>query len=426
MREVPSYSFAQYLAVSTITASDGRKVTLSYNANGTLKTVTDGSRTVTYSSHGVPSATNYFYLDSVTLADGATKWSYLYNETVDGTAGAGSIRQATLPTGGSYSYTYQLVTFNAALPPTQVISRKTGDGGTWTFGYTPASAILQNDTVSAGCGNPAFDLTTVVGPDGKRLYCHVGYNSIGATSDGTSFIYAIGTVAGTETGVGQGQGGADVEKDAPGFGPLPITKAQYFARPADNLAAFLAPVSAVENTGHTVTRDGATYNTSLSGFDKYGNPTLVSETGPRSDTRNTTIAYYIDTTKWIIHQRASESPVVNNVALGTIVKKFDTNANVLSETKYGVKTAWTYDTQGNIATKTDALLNVISYQNYKMGIPQLENHPEGEVLKRVVDNAGNVTSVTDGASVSEQPWHLELKDWTVAQQTVGPIAAAAY
>jgi len=393
-------TFAQYLAVSQVTASDGRKVTLNYNASGTLKSVTDGTRTVTYANHAVPNATGYFYLDSVTLPDGATKWSYAYNEAVDGTAGAGSIRQATFPTGGQYSYAYQLVTFNAALPPTQVISSKTGDGGTWSFSYKPASAILQNSTVSSGCGNPALDVTTVVSPDGTRLYCHVGYNSIGATTDGTSFIYAIGTLASTEIGVGQGISGADVEKTTPGFSPLAVTNAQFFARPADNLAAFQAPISAVETNGQSVTRDTATYGTTFSGFDKYGNPGLVTETGPRGDIRKTTVGYYIDTGKWIIHQRASEAPVVNTVALGTISRVFDANGNVLSETKYGVKTGWTYDVQGNIATKTDALQNAISYQNYKLGIPQLENHPEGETLKRVVDSVGNVTSVTDGAGAT--------------------------
>ena len=392
-------TFAQYLAVSSITASDGRLVTLSYNANGTLKSVTDGTRTVTYSSHGVPNAPTYFYLDSVTLADGVTKWSYAYNESVDGSAGAGSIRQASFPGGGSYTYAYQLVTFNANLPATQVIGSKKGDGGTWTFGYKPATTILQDATATGGCNNTAFDVTTVTGPDGTRLYCHVGYNSIGVTKNGGSFIYAIGALTGTEVGPGQGDGGADVEMDSPGFTAQVITRAQNLVRPGDAFPV-AQPVSFVQSTGHAVTRDGASYTTTLSGFDQYGNAALVTETGPRGDSRATTIGYYIDPTKWILHQRASEAPVVNNVALGTISRKFDPNANMLSETKSGVKTAWTYDTQGNIATKTDALNNVFNYKNYKLGIPQLENFPEGQTLKRVVDTVGNVTSMTDGENAT--------------------------
>jgi len=75
---------------------------------------------------------------------------------------------------------------------------------------------------------------------------------------------------------------------------------------------------------------------------------------------------------------------------------YDSNGNLLSENKFGVTTQFTYTAEGDIATKRDARGNTITYSQYKQGIPQSEVHPESVTIARVVDNAGNVTSQTDG------------------------------
>ncbi|MFJ4257773.1 RHS repeat protein [Pseudomonas monteilii] len=77
-------------------------------------------------------------------------------------------------------------------------------------------------------------------------------------------------------------------------------------------------------------------------------------------------------------------------------RTFDANSNLLIETRNGVTTRFTYDAQGNLASKTLPGNRVHTYSNYKRGIPQTEVQPEGITLTRVVDNAGNITSETNG------------------------------
>lgn len=69
---------------------------------------------------------------------------------------------------------------------------------------------------------------------------------------------------------------------------------------------------------------------------------------------------------------------------------------MLSVTKDGVTTSYTYDSQGNVATITFPRNLVRTYSNYKRGIPQAETQPEGISISRVVDDAGNITSETNG------------------------------
>lgn len=399
-------SFARYLAVATISASDGRLVTFDYTNDGALLSVTDGTRTVHYGVRAVPNATSYFFLDTVTRPDG-THWDYAYNEAFDDSPGAGSIRRVRYPTGGTYDYTYRKVQFNAVLPETHAVVSKTGDANTWTFSYTPATATVQDGTLNR-CGVPQFDMTTVTSAvDGTRRYCHFGYNSVTApTATGKLFVYAVGTLVASD--VGDGTDGGAIEATSVSVAPLNVTNAQYESRSNDPLAALQEFVSIPLFTARHLTRDGLQYSTTYRLFDAYGNPGESTELGTPNvlapegrDTRVTTHAYQIDTDKWVLHEKQRDAIVVNGEPVGEISRVFDAaNFNVLSETRFGVTTNWRYYATGDLRTKTDARQNTVTYSDYKRGIAQSESHPESVAISRVVDDVGNVTSQTDGENAT--------------------------
>lgn len=93
--------------VKTITASDGRAVTFNYAANGSLDTVTDGTRTWKYLLTEIPGFATNFNLDEVRRPDG-NFWKYQYNAPGSlpgvGTPGGFSMKKVTYPTGGTFDY----------------------------------------------------------------------------------------------------------------------------------------------------------------------------------------------------------------------------------------------------------------------------------------------------------------------------------
>ncbi len=99
--------------------------------------------------------------------------------------------------------------------------------------------------------------------------------------------------------------------------------------------------------------------------------------------------------KWIIRVKKDETVSEDAESLAT-TRTFDANANLLSETRAGVTTSFTYTGEGDLATRTDARQKTTTYLGYSRGIPQTENQPEAVTVTRVVSGAGNVTSETDG------------------------------
>ncbi|PAU65776.1 hypothetical protein BZL41_04990 [Pseudomonas sp. PIC25] len=75
---------------------------------------------------------------------------------------------------------------------------------------------------------------------------------------------------------------------------------------------------------------------------------------------------------------------------------FNANGSLLEEIVDGVKTSFTYDSQGNLATKTMPRGIVHSFSDYHRGIAQTESQEEGVFVYRNVDDAGNVISETNG------------------------------
>src|SRR5882672_2605079 len=373
-------------SVSQINSGDGRTVTFSY-AGGVLSTVSDGTRTWTYTYD--TSEPNFPFLTEVKRPDGQT-WKYSYNLTPGPSAGAFSMNQLTYPTGGTLSYSYGFVEFNVNLPRTTVVTQKIGVGGPWTFSYNPATTMATLDSTGTNhfTDDSMMDRTVITAPDSVRMYFHVGANSINSGA-----VYAIGLLLYEAVGVNF-QTGAAYQLEGH-FWDVDIISNTINQRPGTPWISDGA-IGATKPLSQIIVRNGQSYSTAYGNYDAFANAGSIAEQGTTTngaqDVRNTTKSYNVLTGKWILHLPKDET----TDTIGTINRTYDGNGNLLSENKYGVATTFTYTPTGDIASKKDARNNTISYSQYKRGIPQSEVHPEGVNIARVVDDFGNVTSQTDG------------------------------
>jgi ankyrin repeat protein len=316
--------------VQSISASDGRTVTFNY-VGATLSTIVTSAGTWTYSLTQVPNtATNQFFLSQVARPDGTT-WKYEYNPTSSGpgvgTPGGYSMKKVTYPTGGTISYTYGFIIFNAnvALPPSTVVAQKQSSEGTWTYAYQPATtpvAFLNGAAsyvIDPAAPNTQFDRTTVTGPEGSTQFLHLGYTSVSPGS-----VYLIGTLAGKIASSNIGGQLFFTQLESNSWGHVLISS-QPNVRPGNSLA-FDSETDIPLLTEHQVSRNGQIYKTDYSNFDAFTNPQTIVETG--TDTRTTTVTYFTDATRWIIHQKKDET----TDTIGTITRTFDPlNGNNVDE-----------------------------------------------------------------------------------------------
>jgi YD repeat-containing protein len=382
-----------------VTASDGRRVDFTY-LGGALTSVSDGTRSWSYNVTPIPNYVGAYNLTSATRPDGG-QWQYFYNDPGSGpgtgTPGGFSMRKAIYPTGGEVNYEYEFVRFAqpGTVPTTTVITKKTAGSDIWDYTYRPAEQPLPLCNEALCAVDPVadalkLDKTTVLNPDGStHVFQHVGYTS---ASNGVMFL--IGTLLFKQTG--------DLQFDAYSWGGQQISN-QVNINPYS--LVFDSVTRAPVLMEKAVNRYGAEYRARFfqaggTGFDQYGNPQQMVETGPTpgggTQSRTTNYTYKVDPARWILHVRKDEI----SDTLGSILRTFDNNANMLTESRYGVDTTYTYTGAGDVATKTDARSNTITFSNYKRGVPQSESHPEAVNISRTVDGAGNVLSETDGANAT--------------------------
>lgn len=365
------YSGALSQEISGVTTSDGRSVSFAYAGSGTTQrrvtSISGASRTYTYAYQAISGVPNKYFLQSVTRP-GGTAWTYAYNASLGSSAGSYVMNAMVYPEGGSHGYAYGFAAFDAANSlnrSTVVTSKATNTGASWSFSYTPGSFGVT-------------DSTSVTSPTGVVTYRHVGPNY---SSSGT--VWMVGLLT-TKT-IGSAQSETYVW-DKQSISTESYSRPGAFASKVD-IGVTNAPVL----KQRVIVRDGATYTTDFSNFDAYGNPQTVAETGTNGGNRTASLSYYINTSKWIVRQVKDES-----FSGSSITRSFDGNGNMLSVTNNGVSTSHSYDSQGNVSSTVFPRGLSHSYSNYYRGIARSETRPELITLSRVVDDAGNVTSETNG------------------------------
>ena len=372
--------------VSSVQANDGRRIDFTYLAqaggeltrriNSVTSRDSQGDRVYMYGYQAIVGFAGAYNLTSVTRP-GGTQWQYQYFGDRNATIPGGFLLSAaTYPEGGTISYGYgtslsDYVYFdtvsNAQSRTTVIKSKSTGDGGTWSFSYSPGAA-------------GTYDTTTVNTPSGAVTYRHVGPNF---ASSGT--LWMVGLLMQKVIGSAQSETYSWASQ---------VISSQQLKRPGAWLATrFDNNTSAPVMASKSIARDGASHYTTFSVFDGYGNPTSISETGPNGGSRSTSLSYYYDTSKWIVKQVRNQ-----NVSGGVqITRNFDGNGNLYDITQDGVTTTFPLRfSHGEVNQATFPRGLVHTYSNYKGGIAQAESQPEGISLSRSVSDSGNVVSETNG------------------------------
>ncbi|MDH0661553.1 hypothetical protein N5D48_04000 [Pseudomonas sp. GD03858] len=403
--------------LSSVTASDGRQLTFSYDPNTRkLLSILDGTgRKWSYAYQGADNY-NSRSLVSVTLPTGE-QWSYAYapgawqDETFAVRRGSmvsaqpRKLIKMTLPTGGSVSYTYGSFQYMGQINLQQgerITSRTLSTGQKWTYAFTR--------------GQRTYDTTQVDAPDGKYVYQFMGPAFLDLTERGMPSAYQNNAWQ-----IGQLMSVTDPQGNQESYTYDKRELSPYEVWVVDVGRTFDAKSWAPLTTSRTYTRDGATYKTVYSAFDAYGNPGTRTETGPNGGSRTTTLTWHNDPARWIIGLPKDEtSPGL------AITRSYDANGKLLNMTRNGVPVSYTYDAQGNLASKTLPGNRVHGYANYKRGIAQHETQPEGVVIARVVDDAGNVTAYTDGEQHTTRYAYDGLNRVTAMTPPLGTAQTTAY
>ncbi len=371
---VVAYTASASPKISTVTTNDSRTINFLYNPNGFVSSISTSGYSYAYNYQAVSGVAGAYFLSSVTRPGGTT-WQYQYNAVLSSAPGSYALKQVIYPEGGFINYGYgsgssDYVYFdsvsNAASRSTVVKTKSTSDGGTWTFAYAPG-------------GSGIYDTTTVNAPSGTSTYRHIGPNYASSGS-----LWQVGLLMQKQIG--------SVQTEAYTWTSQAISSQQYKRPGAWRATRLDSSTNAPVLASRSITRDGQAYATTFSGFDAYGNPGTVTESGPNGGSRTTTLTYFISTAKWIVRQVQNQT-VSGGVAIS---RSFDGNGNLQLVTRDGVATSYSYDSQGNVSQATFPRNLVHAYPNYKRGIALTENQPEGVSIVRLVSDAGNMTSETNG------------------------------
>jgi len=412
--------------LAAITASDGRRLDVGY------LTDTDRIGTVSLTPASGPARTwSYQYstaltplLSKVTLPDGSA-WSYdlagfrtgeirIGEGTCDGlgllstnvpsgsmvhpSGLSGTFRVTPVARGRSYvprqcmknadDSSYALVPHEYAV---FAITQKTYSGAglstqTWAYSYSPANASWLQDC-AGGCIDTVW--TDVADPQGHATR-HTFSNRFDETEGQLQRVDAYSEAVGTSLLRSEVD-----EYAASNAGSWPSVY-------GDNLQSRMnwAVVGRqMPLNKRTITQDSDSYTWQAEAFNEFAQVTRTkrfsSITGQGAVQEQTT--YLNDLPHWALGLPLQ----TDNLTTGETVSRnvYDlTNVTLTERWRFGQKLmSYTFNGAGQLASFTDGNTKTTSLGNYKRGIPQTIGYPDGTSQSLVVDDFGQITSITDQA-----------------------------
>ncbi len=441
-----------------ITASDGRRIDLTYGADDQIVSATAHGKTWNYAYVDYPQANVGGHLTGVTLPDGSA-WSYGQNpgpyvayeqhyETRYSSTPGGSpmqIQVEVLEKVAFCSYDHYL---SPAVVPFEM-RHPSGARGVFNFKTmrhgrtnTPGECAFSwdtHDTSNREAQNnhnlyPAFkDVWSLTGktlsgpgmPDGTWTYA---YDNLQACIDRT--CANSGTPVTKTVTVTEPDGSSTVSTFGKNYG---IDEGQLLAVETRQGATVLSRTSYsyVSNTeapnqpfpdlvGVTATeygdpwastalrpqkatstvRGGVTFSSVIDSFDAFAHPTRTTRGNSQGNARTDVIDYFHDLGRWVIGQVARTT----NVDTGMV--ESETGYTALAQPqwtkKFGkLQQTLAYNPDGTLASVTDGRGNVTSLSNWKRGIPGTIGYPAtaeaptGSSKSATVNDLGWITALTD-------------------------------
>jgi len=276
-----------------------------------------------------------------------------------------------------YQLTVQTKTFSGAGLPTR----------SWQYAYSPANASWASNC-SGGCTTSVW--TDVTNPDGSssRSTFSNRYDATESQLQRTDdYSGAIGsTLLRSEINT----------YASPTTGPWP---AQYGStaqtRANRTQLQTMSPLSARE-----IDQDGNAFTWQATAFDAYGNVTSTTRSNNVSTlTVSEQTAYLNDLQHWVLGLPTQVDSIYNNQTETTDKYNYDSNTLTLSQRyRFGqLVMSYTFNAQGQLASFTDGNQYTTTLGNYKRGIPQSIGYPDSTSQSLVVDDFGQIASITDQA-----------------------------
>lgn len=425
--------------VIKIESSDGRVVNFLYDQKTyRLKKIKQEQKTVIdYEYVDVLPNRNSQFLNKVIRSDGSY-WKYSYIEgdrhwlnlsddyPVRNQASTWfRLSELTYPSGGSVSYDYE--------PYAYKHSYKSCKGPLGSSRYKVRGERVKRRTLSTGeawdyqyqkGGIGEYDVTSENGPNGLIQYQFMGtgykqgfYCGMGspATKDGVAAPHNTAWQVGMKQEVHYPDGSRELFK---------WSKRELFdSRYSMSALGFIVDekVWAPVLESRTIFRDGARYFTKYMNYDDYGNPGTILEEGPNNGSKTTSVTYHNDTDHWVIGKLKSK------IYPGSeLIREYDDRGNLVSERKDGAEKKISYDSEGNVSQIVTPLGHIYKYLDHRRGIAQEERHPENIVLKRVVGDAGEVLSETDGEGHTKKYTYDGLNRITSINYPLGADESVVY
>ncbi|WNL46179.1 hypothetical protein RKE25_00675 [Dyella sp. BiH032] len=422
--------------LTSITASDGREISLQYNSNGTIASVTaqpsSGTpRTWTY-SYGTFPATGQPTLTRVTQPD-QSEWGFAMANlkyqpdltpnilgdcnspgVVAPSSWSGSI---THPSGLTGTFTVTAIKHGRSHAPkscwggdyetgyalvprawySYTITNKIFSGAglpasqSWNYSYSPANDSWDNDCVN-GC--PSTVWTDVVNPDGRATrYTFSNWFDISEGRMLRTDMY----VGNTSSAIARSE---ITQYASESNGPWPswFGTSWQGQRINEAITSQVAPLQQKD-----IQQDGDTYTWLAESFNEFAQVTKTKRYNSFSqDPVEEQTAYLNDLPHWVLGLPTQ----VDNIYKGqteTIDKYVYDLSNVTLSQRYRFGQpvmSYTFNAQGQLASFTDGNTHTTTLGNYKRGIPQLIGYPDSTTQSLVVDDFGQITSITDQAGAT--------------------------
>ncbi|WNO10573.1 PQQ-binding-like beta-propeller repeat protein [Teredinibacter sp. KSP-S5-2] len=397
--------------------------------------------------------------------------------------GSYSINKVVYPYGASIDYTYQKVKFekpkNFLYQPAPFVSVKTktlsGNNvapGVWTYEFFPMSVPFGSIIPGSGLRHK-YDMTKVTSPTEIIQFYHFGLSYF-EYKDANQDWY-LSSVPPRSVGLKVGEevfslDGQIKERRRWEWGYRKISDEDY------NHAAIsqqfkddvtYAPIllwetqdregDIINDTGngnYSTISDGdfsTRHRTNYSHYDQYGNPGRILEYTNYgvTDQQNlwqawdgndklTVNTYNNDTNQWLIGLPAKQEfyavdagsagpeGVSLNTPIGEVSNSYYSNGLLENTTEFGRTTSYTYWETGDVLSKTDPSLTRTEYHNYRRGIPQMEYHPEGVTLERVVNSTGTIASEMNGKRDTTSYLYDDLNRITQITPPINQITTIRY
>jgi RHS repeat-associated protein len=467
-----AYDPADKRKLLSITASDGRKLTLTYVAGTALiGTVSDCTRTWTYTYGSSDSGRTI--LKTVTLPD-TSKWNFAGMDGAAGQFGRGGLVEMQI----KYS------TNPDVMQPSDCAYRAEGLDGPDAIGTMihPSSAIgtfsmkptnLGRNGVPLGCRDgaanyPAFidgySLTekSISGPGLPNMTWRTNYD--GANNPGWAGCetcklpnivlvteprgdvtrYTFGSTYAVDEGmlkqVDTGWNGSTALRTMTTRFNKSFTQAVGTSDQdrGDNwITSHLLPEDL-----RTITQQGSTFTWAVAAnadFDAFARPKKVTRSSTLGFSRTEATVYEDNLKKWILGQTKSVTEPASGAVM--VANSYDTtNANLLTTSRFGLlDKTYTYNADGTLATSKDGKSQSTAYSNYKRGLAQKITYPNASIETAVVSDIGLVTTYTNQAGFAStygydamgrlasvtQP-AADTVAWSATTLVFEPVAASEY